>query len=201
MRHLAAPAREDDYTTRQKLAIAWRFFTKGLLRGRPTRIVRFIDTLYRSRPGQWSHVITDWIAGLSMQNYMTRHFRENRDKDIRLANQIVQWIRQAFPLATPQAVSLSSHTDHPRITLLLKLQGGNAERFLVPTAKKLKKLMKKTATRLTLRVESLCTEQGRHVEQMLKLLADYGDRVSVYIKQELQPLISTDLSRFNLVLK
>ncbi len=200
MKYLAAPSRKDDYTTGEKAAIAWRFITRGILRGSPGRLVHFLGTLWRSRPVQWNQVITDWIAGLSMQNYILRHFRDSRDKDTQLALRIVQRIRQSIPLIASQAVSLSVRTGHPWVTLRLRLQHNDAD-FLVPTAKKLKKLMKKTAARLTLRIEALYAEQGRHLEQMLKLLAEYNDRVSIYIKQELQPLITADLSRFNIVLK
>lgn len=53
---------------------------------------------------------------------------------------------------------------------------------------------------MTLHVEALRADQRRQLEHLLKRLAPYGDRVSIWIDERVRPLVPIDSSVFHLLL-
>jgi hypothetical protein len=59
---------------------------------------------------------------------------------------------------------------------------------------------RRSAATVTLHIEALRADQQRQLERLLKRLAPYGDRVSVWIDERVRPLVPIDSSVFHLLL-
>ncbi|HWI12832.1 MAG TPA: radical SAM protein, partial [Burkholderiales bacterium] len=78
LRYMASPIYQGEYTRAQQLMIVARLICKGILRGGPVRLVHFVRSLPLTSPGKIPVAIVDWIAGLSMRDYVERHFAPAR---------------------------------------------------------------------------------------------------------------------------
>ena len=74
LRFMPAPLYSGEYSMGQRFAIVLRLLRFGILPGGIARVWHFGGTLIASSPRQWPLLIVDWIAGLSMQDYVRRHF-------------------------------------------------------------------------------------------------------------------------------
>ena len=70
----------------------------------------------------------------------------------------------------------------------------------MPAARRLEKMLRRSAATVTLHIEVLRADQQRQLERLLKRLAPYGDRVSVWIDERVRPLVPIDSSVFHLLL-
>jgi len=61
-------------------------------------------------------------------------------------------------------------------------------------------MLRRSAATVTLHIEALRADQQRQLERLLKRLAPYGDRVSVWIDERVRPLVPIDSSVFHLLL-
>jgi radical SAM superfamily enzyme YgiQ (UPF0313 family) len=74
MRFMRSPLYSGEYSPTQRVAIVARLLRRGILPGGITRAWHFATTLATASPPQWPLLVVDWIAGLSMQDYVRRHF-------------------------------------------------------------------------------------------------------------------------------
>ena len=74
LRHLANPGGASEYSIRQRIAIVWRLWRKGIAPGGPRRVFHFTLSFPWLAPRKMPQAILDWIAGLSMRDYVERHF-------------------------------------------------------------------------------------------------------------------------------
>lgn len=74
LRHLRDPVYQGEYTGLQRAAIVVRLVLKGILPGGPARAFHFLRSLPLLAPSKLPQAIVDWIAGLSMRDYVRRHF-------------------------------------------------------------------------------------------------------------------------------
>jgi len=73
-------------------------------------------------------------------------------------------------------------------------------RFFRRAARSLERLLARTPTIVTLRIEALQKGEAPHLERLLRRLRPYGDRVSIVVDPRLHMLVVVDSSVFNLVL-
>lgn len=71
-RYLRRPPAPSAYTRSEQWYIVRRLLVRGVLRGGPVRWFEFARTLILTRPSMWRQVLADWIAGLSMREYVRR---------------------------------------------------------------------------------------------------------------------------------
>jgi hypothetical protein len=83
------------------------------------------------------------------------------------------------------ALCVKEHLDH---------------RFFRRAAPALERLLKHTHANLTLRIEALHAPHLAPLQDLLRRLARYGDRVSIIVDERLRGRVSIDSSVFNLVL-
>jgi radical SAM superfamily enzyme YgiQ (UPF0313 family) len=76
LRFMPAPLYSGEYSVPQRIAIVLRLLQRGILPGGITRAWHFAGTLATAAPQKWPLLVVDWIAGLSMQDYVRRHFTE-----------------------------------------------------------------------------------------------------------------------------
>jgi radical SAM superfamily enzyme YgiQ (UPF0313 family) len=202
MRHLRDPVYRGGYSLPQGLAIIVRLLTRGIFRGGPARWFRFLGTVAVSRPRAWAQVISDWIAGLAMQDYAARRFGTDPGRELDMARTALAYLRRhCAPSLRRGALAVSTSATESGAHVRLRLKGFVEPRILLRAGRRLERLLRRSAVCLTLYVDEVAEEQRPHLERLLRRLAQHGDRVSLRIKQTLLPALSVDASVFHLVLE
>ncbi|MDZ7737077.1 MAG: radical SAM protein [Gammaproteobacteria bacterium] len=201
IRYLNSPIYNVQYTNRERLTILYRLLTSGILPGGPARLGWFVRTLFRTRVRVWPQVITDWITGLAMRDYVDRHFQFVTIQNNKMVEKYIRRLRDLGREGLNHGtlgLSVSFGTGCHYIELTLR--GYSGQRFLRQAGHKLDRLLRKTTVTLVLRVESLAEEQLDQMQNLLQLLSRHGDRIFIHLNNKLMPLIYVDSSVFNLML-
>lgn len=200
-RYLKDPVTKAHYSYWQTLAIVARFLARGVLAGGPLRLWRFLSTIMCCAPRMWPHVITDWIAGLAMRDYLRRYFGLDPAGEHHAAHATLAFIRNRFAGSLRRGSLEASLALTGSVTrLALTLHGAVEGRFYTKAARRIEKLLHQTATTVSLRIDTFPTKQLSYLEHLLQRLSRYGDRISLHLSRELRQLLNIDLSRFHLVL-
>jgi Domain of unknown function (DUF4070)/Radical SAM superfamily len=199
MRFLRAPVHTNEYSLGESVQILWQLLFRGLLRGGPMRLVHFARTLSGSSIRGWPLVITDWIAGLAMRDYIRRHFERDPVKEHLLALQTVRWLRGVWARGIrlghlEVAAEITSGTPHLRV----RIAKGIERESYANVAHRLHSLLRETATTLTLHIDGLRDAHHRPIQQLLERLAPYGDRVTLWIDEHVRAVLAIDSSRFKM---
>ena len=201
IRYLRNPLYEGKYPLPERLGIVRRMFTHALRSGGPLRILHVLRTLMFSPPRAWPQVLADWIAGLSMYDYIRRNFLADRSLSQGLAQRTSAMLHKLCAADIHRGVveigsCVSDGEDH----LQIKLHGQVGRLFFARAARHLERMLHRSAATVTLHIEALREDQQRQLARLLRRLAPYGDRVSVWIDERIRPLVSIDPSAFHLVL-
>ena len=201
LRHLVNPVYQGEYSIVERAGIVWRFVRKGLLPGGPRRIFHFLLSFPFRAPSRIPQALVDWIAALSMRDYVRRHFlapdapaKVERAVDA-LRSAVASYLDAGK--ATLQVERIAATL--PRLSLLLS--AGLDRAFFSTTATHLERLMKRTSARLTLRIESLRETDAVDLQRLLRRLARYGDRISIVARSRLLADVAIDSSVFHLVVE
>jgi hypothetical protein len=197
-RHMGVPVYSGEYTVRERIGIVWRLVVKGVLPGGPSRVRHFLRSLPLASPGKLALAIVDWICGLSMRDYVDRHFP--------LASEDTSRALRAFHALRRR---MARHGQSVRLTFSLKpavpavsltMRGALPGAFFNGAARLLDRLLRRTAATLTLRIEALPERELPHLDRLLSRLARYGDRISIVLSERLRGVVRIDSSVFRLVL-
>jgi radical SAM superfamily enzyme YgiQ (UPF0313 family) len=187
------------YAPREALSILWRLVCKGILPGGPSRVWHFLRSMPWLMPSRVNTVISDWIVGLSMHEFARRRlFSEPIDASV--VKRSVDALRSA----------IGGDLTHGKITLSLQqsgtpdlaicLKGSPDDTFFKRAAPGLERFLKHPHASLTLRIEVFKAAQLSQLQELLRKLARYGDRVSIEVDERLRMLVPIDSSVFHLVL-
>jgi radical SAM superfamily enzyme YgiQ (UPF0313 family) len=200
LRVLGRPMAGPRYRVREALAIGSRFVTRGLLAGGIPRVARFIRSVPWWRPRLVPQAVADWIVGLSMRDYIDRHFEIHGEPARRAAQGYLQRLERAFARYR-QAGLLDISLGEARNaagTLSLRLKGWLDRGFFVRAARHLEAALRETSTSVTLRVDALHETHVQHWRRLLRRLARYGDRVEIVLSETLHHRAGVDSSVFTL---
>ncbi|MEJ2380060.1 MAG: radical SAM protein [Gammaproteobacteria bacterium] len=200
--YLKNPACAQRYGLREGLGNVRRLIMRGLLAGGPKRVFHFVRTLVACPPRVWQQVVQDWIVGLAMRDYIRRHFMTSLARERHLTQRTGAWIRKLFATEIRHGtVEIDTRLDEGGAALQIMLRGYTRRAFCMRTVRRLNKLLRRSATTVTLHIDSLAANQTRQLRRLLKRLAPYGDRVSIWIGERARPLAPTvDSSVFHLLL-
>jgi radical SAM superfamily enzyme YgiQ (UPF0313 family) len=202
LRHLGTPVGAGQYRVRELATIFRRVLLRGILHGGMRRMGLFVTSLPWLRPRLMVAAVTDWVLGLSMRDYIDRHFTPVahgagptvRDR-VRALERALRRYRDAGALEVGLADDQSAACE-----LSMRISGLVDRRFVRRTTRHLRTLLRDTASSVTLRIDDLHAAEVRHVERMLGRLAHYGDRIRVSLPRRLRTLIHVDSSIFCFVL-
>jgi len=184
------------YSFYDTAGLLWRLLTKGILPGGLPRMWYFLRSFPLGKPWLAATVIADWIAGLSMRAFARDHLWAAVAPDAgrleRARATIARCIAQSEVWVSRQAADLPSLNIHIGNELSL--------RFAKKAVPEMKRLMKKTRTRLILGIENIPDDYVPDIDRLLKRLSRYGDRVFVQLSEATRERLSIDLSRFQVVL-
>jgi radical SAM superfamily enzyme YgiQ (UPF0313 family) len=202
LRLMGRPVYDGDYSLAQSLGIVWRLVVRGVVRGGPVRIWHFARTVPWTAPRKLSLFISEWIMGLAMHDYVSRHFRA---EPVALAHRRIvarrfgKIQRLAARSLSEVRVALSHASSLPDISI--SLPAGPCRGFLASAGRHLDRLLRATQSSLTLRIDALLESERDEVQRLLSRLARHGDRVFVVLGENARGLLQVDTSVFRLRLE
>lgn len=202
IRFLRHPNYQAEYSNRELMKLLGKFFLKGLLPGGFSRMFHFVRSLPLLTPRLIPLVVQDWVVGLSMRDYVDRHFVQEFEKVNQLAHNYLQIIEAAFHRYLHHGaleVSLNK-VKHTTATLSISLKGWVDRDFFIRIRHHLEKVLEDTTTSITLHIDELHEAQLKHLHKLLRRLEQYGDRINIAVDEKLRDLVRIDSSVFNLVL-
>jgi radical SAM superfamily enzyme YgiQ (UPF0313 family) len=201
-RYLTKPNTGSEFSLMRGLKSLRNFSIKGLFPGNIPRIFYFIRTLPLFKPGLIPLVVQDWIIGLSMKDYVNRHFNQEFEKVNQVAYSYLKQIEAAFHhYLHGGSLELSfNQAKNAAANLSIKLKGVKKRKFFKQAGRYLEKVLENTASSITLHIEELQAARLKHLNRLLERISQYGDRVYITVNDSLNDLIEIDSSKFNLVL-
>ncbi len=199
-RHLRHPVSRDVHPLPQRLAIVVRLIARGLLPGGPVRWYHFLRTLTRCVPRAWPLAISDWVAGLAMRNYVERHFNADVSHAQYMTEAAHMFIRKHAARLRQGAAEVSLVGVKKGTHLTVILRGAVDRRFFTRAGQRLESLLRRSTATLTLRIDELADSRRQHIDELLRRLSRYGDRVWIRVDERSRRRLSIDLSVFQLVL-
>jgi radical SAM superfamily enzyme YgiQ (UPF0313 family) len=184
------------YTLAQTLGLVGRLIAKGLIPGGPGRIWHFLRTWPILRPRLVPTMIADWVAGLSMRKFAADNLWCAFGDDLHLIE--IARAKIARSLAQGEVWISRQYAGLP--SLNIRLGGDWSFAAIKKAAPQLRKMLKRSRSRILLAAESLPVESLGDLEKLLKHLRKYGDRVFVQVGETAREHLTVDLSAFHLVL-
>ena len=201
-RYLINPNNGSEFSLMRGLKSLSNFGIHGLLPGKMPRIFHFLRTIPLFKPGLIPLVVQDWIIGLSMKDYVNRHFSQEFEKVNQIAYGYLKQIEEAFNHYLHKGtLELSfNQAKNAAANLSIKLKGVKKRKFFNQAGRYLEKVLEDTASSITLHIEELQEARIKHLNRLLKRISQYGDRVYITVNEKLNDLIEIDSSKFNFVL-
>ena len=201
-RYLINPNNGSEFSLMRGLKSLRNFGIHGLLPGKMPRIFHFLRTIPLFKPGLIPLVVQDWIIGLSMKDYVNRHFSQEFEKVNQIAYGYLKQIEEAFNHYLHKGtLELSfNQAKNAAANLSIKLKGVKKRKFFNQAGRYLEKVLEDTASSITLHIEELQEARIKHLNRLLKRISQYGDRVYITVNEKLNDLIEIDSSKFNFVL-
>lgn len=201
-RHLTNPVNIPYYTVMERFIIPWRLFTNGLRPGGIRAVYHFLRSIPFFRPKLIPLVIQDWIIGLSMRDYVERHFVQEFDATNQLVDDYSKSIQETFqPYMEHGALEVSlRQAKNAAADLSITMKGLLDRDFYVSATHHLERILKDTASSITLHIDELHESQLQHLNRLLKRLSRYGDRIRIAVNERVREMVSIDSSVFHLVL-
>lgn len=200
MRYMGKPMAQNGYSAGEGAKIFFKLIARGILPGGWSRVRHFASTLTLTAPWKLPMVVADWICGLAMREYVMRRFAPQRE-DERTLERRIGAVRTAVRGYVQQGKAKLAVHRQANAHVSLSLTNLLDRRFFRRAAPTLESLLHHTRMRVTLRIESLQAPQVEAMQQMLRRLARFGDRVSIVMNDALRDRLRIDSSVFHLVLQ
>ena len=203
IRHLANPVNVSLHSFAERIRIPWKLLVEGLLPGGISAMFHFARSIPLFRPKLIPLVIQDWITGLSMRDYVGRHFVQEFENTNRLIRDYFKSIEATFqPYLKRGALEVSVNpVKNAATNLSITLKGLLDRAFFVRAASHMECILEETASSITLHIEELHEEQLRHLNKLLKRLSRFGDRIRIAVHDRMREMVLIDSSVFHLILK
>jgi len=180
-----------------------RFFFRTLLGGGLNRVIHFFRTLPFTKPKLIQMVVSDWVVGLSMRDYMDRHFVQEYREDTKRVMRHVERMKTVFRHRRHKgALGVSSHERaNAAAAVWISMKGRLEPASFKSTAALVEQLMRNTRSSVTFQIAEFQREQLDHLSRLLKRLSRYGDRIHIRMDDSSRKVIRIDSSVFNLPLQ
>jgi radical SAM superfamily enzyme YgiQ (UPF0313 family) len=194
------PHSAEEYSLPERLRILRRL-VRAVCAGGPTRIYYFFSTLALARPRIWPQILLDWTAGISMHDYIRRHFVRDAALGRRIADRTVAALKRLCMVELRlRTMKIDVLRGGRQFNVCISLRGEVSRASYRRAGRRLEKLLRRSAATLTLSIEALRADRRRYVERLLARIAPYGDRVSIWIDASVRPHITIDSSVFHMLL-
>ena len=202
-RYLRDPVRQSQYGLIEGLGILGRLMARGILAGGLSRLFHFLRSLPLASPRLLPQAITDWIMGLAMREYVERRFGVAIKTRQVAAVRLVESLQAALAvyLRSGKVIVALKGSPAAGLNLFVSLKGWLDKAFFSRAASHLEKLLRRTPSTVTLRIELAPEAEIFHLNRLLRRLAPYGDRIFIHVDAKLRELVRIDSSVFHLMLE
>jgi len=201
-RYLRDPVRQSQYGLIEGLGILGRLMARGIMAGGSLRLFHFLRSLPLASPRLLPQAITDWIMGLAMRDYVERRFGVAMESRQAAASTLFESLQAALAVYLQSGEVIVALKDGPAVglNLLVSFRGWLDRSFFSRTAGHLEKLLRRTPSTVTLRIELSPGAELLYLKRLLRRLAPYGDRIFIHVDAKLRELVRIDSSVFHLIL-
>ena len=202
-RYLSEPLAGNSSSQRETVAAVVKLVRHILSQGGVSGLYHFMRSLPVSRPRLIAQVFMDWIHELSTRDYIERHFVLETDHERGLARNHLS----RFTAALERHVRLGklkvalSQEDDSLSEIRLSITGRLDRDFFGRAGRQLETMLRDTKSSLLLQIEEFDSRELPLLEEMLKRLSRYGDRIRIATDDASRHVIGVDSSIFTLVLK
>ncbi|MBM2830319.1 MAG: methyltransferase [Gammaproteobacteria bacterium] len=198
--YLTNPVYQGEYPLRQRLEILAKFLACGVFPGGPMRLWWFVRTVAGCSSRVWPQVVSDWITGLAMRDYIKRYFGVDSARERRMAQATIALMRRTYAACLRRGdLDVSVRLTETAARLVVTLRGTVDQRFFTHAVHRIERLLRGTAITLLLRIDECSEKQLHYLDVLLQRLSCYGERVSLHLNHKIQPLLKTDLSVFHMI--
>ncbi|UCH82613.1 MAG: radical SAM protein [Candidatus Latescibacterota bacterium] len=203
VRHFTHPPLEIEFSLRQKLWLLQRFFVRGLLPGGFSRLFHFFRSCPWGKPKLIPVVISSWITGLSMRDYVNRHFVREFEGDGKRVRRQVARMKRVFGHRRHQGALGVTMREfaHKAAAVRISMNGRIQPVSLKSIGGHVEHLMQKTRSSVSIHIADFPKEQLELLTGLLKRLSKYGDRIHIHLDKPSRRIITVDSSVFNLGLR
>ncbi len=201
LRYLKTPSASSEYTWRERLDILWKLFYRGLRPGGLGAFYHFARSMLFISPKLIPLAIQDWVVGLSMRDYVRRHFIDKFERSNQILHGYLKSIEAAFQRYLQREtleVSLSQ-AKNAAANLSIRMKGLLDRKFYPRAAHHLRQVLEHTSSSVTLHIDEIHEEQVRHLHRLLERLSRHGDRIRIAVHDNLKEMIHIDSSTFHLI--
>lgn len=176
---------------------------RGILPGGASRLFHFLRSLPLASPRLLPQAITDWIMGLAMRDYVERRFGVAMISRQATASRLFESLQAALAVYLQSGKVILALKDGPAVGLHLSVsfRGWLDRSFFSRATRHLEKLLRRTPSTVTLRIELEPEADIFHLNRLLRRLAPYGDRIFIHVDAKLRELVRIDSSVFHLILE
>jgi radical SAM superfamily enzyme YgiQ (UPF0313 family) len=201
-RYLRDPVRQSQYGLAEGLGILGRLMASGILPGGYSRLFHFVRSMPLASPRLLPQAITDWIMGLAMRDYVERRLEGGAAPRQAVALRLFDSFQTALAVYVRSGKVSVALKDEPAAgpNLSVSLKGSLDRNFFLRAARHLEKLLKRTPSTVTFRIEMEQGTEVSHLNRLLRRLAPYGDRIFIHVDAKLRELVRIDSSVFHLIL-
>jgi len=202
-RYMEHRARFSLYTRKETLRLARRFLFRVVPSGGLGRIYYFLRTIPFTKPKLIQSVISDWVLGLSMKDYVDRHFVQEYKEDTRRVRRHVERMKAVFRENRHMgALGVSTRESaNAAAAVWISVKGQMLQPVSVKSiTAQVEQLMRNTRSSVTFQIAGLDREQLEHLSRLLKRLSRYGDRINFRLDEASRLVFPIDSSVFNLAL-
>jgi hypothetical protein len=202
-RHFSESPYENVHGFADGLKLLYRVVRHLAKRGGVSGVYHFVRSLPFLKPRFLPLTVRDWIIGLSMRNYVERHFQVEFEQERvmartyldRIKGSLGRYLNQGSLVVTLQEMK----NANSRFSFLIRGRPGRD--FFVRSADQLERMLRNTRSSLTLRIEEFHRADLHLLGVMLERLQQYGDRIVIAADQRSRRIINIDSSVFNVPMK
>jgi len=192
-----------EFTLSENLWMLRQFIERGLLPGGLSRIARFLSSFPWRKPRLIPMVISSWIMGLSMRDYMDRHFVGEFKRDDKRVRRYVTKMKQIFEHRRHKGglVVTMREFANKAAAVRISMNGRVQEASFKSIGSLIEHLMQKTRSSVTLHIAEFPKEHLEPLARLLERLSRYGDRIHIQMDRRSRRIVPVDSSVFNLGLQ
>jgi radical SAM superfamily enzyme YgiQ (UPF0313 family) len=203
IKYMKKPIFRSTYGITDQVRSLVRFLRNGIFPGGFPRVYHFLRTFPFTNPSMVPLVIQDWTIGISMRNYVDRHFIRVTDEEGSLAKSHLATFEETFERYLDKGVLEVSlgRMRNAAHNLSISIKGMLDVDFFDRIGAHLENILQNSPSSVTLKIEELHEAERHHLHRLFERLSRYGDRIYVAVNEKLRDKVHIDSSVFNLVLE
>ena len=202
VRYLEGSPYRNTSSVRERVGAAAKLVRYIAADGGVPGLYHLLRTIPFSKPRLVSLVVRDWVIGMSMRDYVDRHFdREFETSHSKARGHLdrINYRLRRYLRRGSLSVALNEVKNaHPNLSFSIKGRHGSI--FFRRAARELEGMLRNTRSSVTIYIEEFHPGDLDRLRKMLARLHRYRDRIVIAADERSRRIIAIDSSVFNLTL-